>query len=36
MLASNGNIKLTREKAGLANARQLCDLLDDIIGVLER
>lgn len=30
-----GNIALTRDKAGLANARQLRDLLNDIVGALE-
>jgi len=30
-----GNIMLTRDKAGLANARQLRDLLDDIVRALE-
>jgi translation initiation factor 6 (eIF-6) len=30
-----GNIMLTRDKAGLANARQLRDLLNDIVGALE-
>ena len=30
-----GNIALTRDKAGLANARELRDLLNDIVGALE-
>jgi hypothetical protein len=30
-----GNIMLTRDKAGLANARQLRDLLNDIVRALE-
>jgi translation initiation factor 6 (eIF-6) len=30
-----GNIALTRDKAGLANARQLRDLLNDIVSALE-
>jgi hypothetical protein len=30
-----GNIALTRDKVGLANARQLRDLLNDIVGALE-
>jgi len=30
-----GNIVLTRDKAGLANARQLRNLFQDIVGALE-
>ena len=30
-----GNIVLARDKGGLANARQLRDLLQDIVGALE-
>jgi translation initiation factor 6 (eIF-6) len=30
-----GNMMLTRDKAGLANARQLRDLLNDIVRALE-
>jgi hypothetical protein len=30
-----GNIALTRDKAGLANARQLRDLFNDIVSALE-
>lgn len=31
-----GNIALTRDKAGLANARLLRDLLSDIVNALEK
>ena len=30
-----GNIRLTRDKAGLTDARRLRDLLDDIVDALE-
>jgi hypothetical protein len=34
-VAIYGNIGLTRDKRGLANARELCTLLNEIVRVLE-